>query len=111
MNTVNILPLYGNMNIYLFVGLMLLVCGVAGMVHRRTLVSMLISIELIMNGAGLNFVVFNRFVAQDQPTGLAFTLFIMGIAAAEAALALAIIILIFRKTGNVESDNLKEMRD
>jgi NADH:ubiquinone oxidoreductase subunit K len=42
---------------------------------------------------------------------MVFTLFIMGIAAAEAAVALAIIILIFRRTRNVESDNLKEMKD
>jgi len=104
------LPLFNNINIYLFMGLFLLACGIVGLLYRRTLVGMLISIELIMNGAGLNFVVFNRFLS-DRPYGMAFTLFIMGIAAAEAAIALAIIILIFRRFKNVESDELKEMKD
>ena len=72
---------------------------------------MLISIELIMNGAGLNFVAFNRFVAPERPYGMIFTLFIMGIAAAEAAIALGIIILIFRRFKAFESDELKEMKD
>jgi len=105
------MSLYNNINIYLFVGLFLLACGIVGVLYRRTLVSMLISIELIMNGAGLNLVVFNRFVAPERAYGMAFTLFIMGIAAAEAAIALAIIILIFRRFKNVESDELKEMKD
>jgi NADH-quinone oxidoreductase subunit K len=105
------LPLFNNINVYLFIGIFLLACGIVGVVYRRTLISMLISIELIMNGAGLNFIVFNRFLSSDRPYGMAFTLFIMGIAAAEAAIALAIIILIFRRFKNVESDDLKEMKD
>ena len=105
------LPLYNNINIYLFIGLFLLACGIVGVIYRRTLVSMLISIELIMNGAGLNFVIFNRFLSSDRPYGMAFTLFIMGIAAAETAMVLAIIILIFRRFKSVESDDLKEMKD
>jgi NADH:ubiquinone oxidoreductase subunit K len=104
-------PLYANINIYLFIGLFLLACGIIGVVYRRSLVSMLIAIELIMNGAGRPFVVYKKFLSPGQPTGMVFTLFIMGIAAAEAAVALAIIILIFRRTRNVESDNLKEMKD
>jgi NADH:ubiquinone oxidoreductase subunit K len=103
--------LYNSLNIYLFVGLVLLTCGILGVVYRRTLVSMLISMELIMNGAGLNLVAFNRFIAPDNANGMAFTLFIMGIAAAEAAIALAIIILVFRKFKHVEGSQLKEMKD
>jgi NADH:ubiquinone oxidoreductase subunit K len=103
--------LYNSLHIYLFVGIALLACGILGVIYRRTLVSMLISIELIMNGAGLNLVAFNRFIAPDSAYGMAFTLFIMGIAAAEAAIALAIIILIFRKYSHVEGAKLKEMKD
>ena len=103
--------LYNSLNIYLFIGLVLLACGILGVVYRRTLVSMLISMELIMNGAGLNLVAFNRFVAPNSTYGMAFTLFIMGIAAAEASIALAIIILIFRKLRHVEGSQLKEMKD
>ncbi len=102
---------YQNINIYLFVGLFLFACGVLGLVYRRTLLGMLISLELIMNGAGLNLVAFNRFNAPDNPYGLAFTLFIMGIAAAEAAIALALIILLFRRYKSLESDEFTEMKD
>jgi len=103
--------LYNSLNVYLLIGLALLACGILGVVYRRTLISMLISIELIMNGAGLNLVAFNRFVAPDNAYGMAFTLFIMGIAAAEAAIALAIIILILRRYRHVEGAKLKEMKD
>lgn len=103
--------LSGNLNVYLFVGIFLLCCGILGVIYRRTLIAMLISIELIMNGAGLNFVAFNRFVSPEGPDGMIFTLFIMGIAAAEAAIALAIIILIFRKYRSIESTEMEEMKD
>ena len=85
--------------------------GIAGVVYRRTLIGMLVSMELIMNGAGLNLVALNRFVSPENAYGMAFTLIIMGIAAAEAAIALGIIILIFRKYGHIEGGDLKEMKD
>jgi NADH:ubiquinone oxidoreductase subunit K len=103
--------LSGNLYIYLYVSLFLLCCGLLGVVYRKTLIGMLISMELIMNGAGLNFVAFNRFIAPDNAYGMVFTLFIMGIAAAEAAIALGIIILIFRKFKHIESGAIKEMKD
>jgi len=103
--------LLNNFNIYMFVALFLMCCGILGIVYRRTLIAMLISVELIMNGAGLNFVVINRFLYPERVNGQVFTLFIMGIAAAEAAIALAIIILIFRRFKKIEADTLKEMKD
>lgn len=102
---------YNYLHIYLFVALFLLFCGIAGVVYRRTLIGMLVSMELIMNGAGLNLVALNRFVSPENGIGMAFTLIIMGIAAAEAAVALGIIILIFRKYGHIEGGALKEMKD
>jgi len=103
--------IYNNLYIYLFVAIFLLCCGVLGIVYRRTLIGMLISSELIMAGAGLNFVSFNRFVAPDNTYGFAFTLFIMGLAATEAAIVLGIIILVFRRYKSIESSDLKEMKD
>ena len=103
--------LYNNINIYLFVTIFLLAAGILGLVYRRTLISMLVSLELIMNGAGLNFVALNRFVAPDQAYGMVFTLFIMGIAAAETAIALAIIILLFKRTKRTEGSEMKELKD
>ncbi len=102
---------YNHLHVYLFVALFLLVCGIAGVVYRRTLIGMLVSMELIMNGAGLNLVALNRFIAPENAYGMAFTLIIMGIAAAEAAIALGIIILIFRKYRHVEGGQLQEMKD
>ncbi|HPU28801.1 MAG TPA: NADH-quinone oxidoreductase subunit NuoK [Syntrophorhabdaceae bacterium] len=103
--------LFNNFNLYLFLSLFLLCCGILGIVYRRTLIAMLISVELIMNGAGLNFVAINRFLYPDKVNGQVFTLFIMGIAAAETAIALAIVILIFRRYKKIEADTLKEMKD
>jgi len=96
---------------YLFVALVLLLCGILGVAYRRTLIGMLVSMELIMNGAGLNLVALNRFISPENAYGMAFALIIMGIAAAEAAIALAIIILIFRKYRHIEGADFKEMKD
>ena len=103
--------LYENLNIYLFISLFLLASGILGILYRKTLIGMLISVELIMTGAGLNFVALNRFIMPDKTSGMVFTLFIMGIAAAETAIALAIIILIFRKFRRIEGEELKEMKE
>ncbi len=104
-------PLFNNLGIYMFVALFLLCCGILGIIYRRTLIAMLISVELIMNGAGLNFIAINRFLYPERVNGQVFTLFIMGIAAAEVAIALAIIILIFRRFKKIEADTLKELKD
>jgi len=101
----------GNLNTYLFISLFLFFCGLLGVLYRRTLIGMLVSIELIMNGAGLNLIAFNRFSSEDNPYGMVFTLFIMGISAAEAAIALGIIILIFRKYKHAEGGEIKEMKE
>ncbi len=101
----------GSLDAYLFISLFLLCCGILGLVYRRSLIGMLISVELIMNGAGLNLVALNRFAMPEKGYGMVFTLFIMGIAAAEAAIALAIVILIFKRFRHIEGEGLKEMKD
>jgi NADH:ubiquinone oxidoreductase subunit K len=101
---------FEHVQVYLFLALFLLFCGIAGVIYRRTLIGMLVSMELILNGASLNLVAINRFVCPENPYGLAFALMIMGLAAAEAALALSIIILIYRKYHNIEGENLKELK-
>ncbi len=103
--------LYDQVFAYLFLSLFLLFCGIVGVLYRRTLIGMLVAMELIMNGAGLNLVALNRFVVPENVYGSAFALIIMGIAAAEAAVALSIIILIFKKYQHIEGGELKEMKD
>ncbi len=105
------LMLYDQVFAYLFLSLFLLFCGIVGVLYRRTLIGMLVSMELIMNGAGLNLVALNRFMVPENVYGSAFALIIMGIAAAEAAVALSIIILIFKKYQHIEGGELKEMKD
>jgi len=103
--------LFNNLHVYLFISFFLLCTGILGIIFRRTLIAMLISVELILNGAGLNFVALNRFVAPDNAYGVVFTLFIMGIAAAEAAIALGVILLIFKRFRHIEGGKLEEMKD
>ena len=77
---------------FLVLSTLLFFIGVFGFVTRRNLVAMLISIELVLNSVDLNFVVFNRFLYPGQMEGMFFTLFSIGVSAAETAVALAIII-------------------
>ena len=74
------------------------------------LLAMLISVELILNSVDINFVVFNRFLFPEQLEGFFFTLFAIGISAAETAVAIAIIINIYRNLRNIGVKSLREMK-
>lgn len=84
--------------------------GVYGFITRNNLITMLMSIELILNSVNINFLVFNRFLYPDQLEGHFFSLFVIAIAAAEAAVAIAIIINIYRRFNTIDADNVDEMR-
>ena len=84
------IPLPDRPDFYFTIAALLLVIGVFGLLRRRTLIGMLISGELIFSGASLNLMAFNRFTAPDPAVGQIFVLFIMGLAAAEIAIALSI---------------------
>jgi NADH-quinone oxidoreductase subunit K len=84
--------------------------GVIGFIIRRNLITMLMAIELILNSVNINFVVFNRYLYPDQLQGQFFSLFIVGIAAAEASVAIALIINIYRNLNNIEVENVDEMK-
>ena len=104
------IPAFGDsLIIYLIIGAMLFGIGFYGLVHRRTLIGMLIAGELILSGASINFMAFNRFLAPDPTVGQIFTLFIMGIAAAEAAIALSIIIAVYRNFRTIDVDDIAEL--
>ncbi len=96
-----------SLNHYLFVSCALFFIGVYGLLTRRNLITMLMAIELILNSININFIVFNKFLFPDKLDGLFFTIFIITIAAAEAAVAIAIIINLYRnyKTIDVEETN------
>jgi NADH:ubiquinone oxidoreductase subunit K len=96
---------------YLVVAALLLIIGVYGVVQRRSFIGMLISAELILAGAGLNFMAFNRFMAPDPATGQIFTLIIMGIAAAETAIGVSFILAVYRQFKTIDPIQLNEIKE
>lgn len=99
-----------SLTVYLFVALLLFCIGMFGLLQRRSLIGMIISIELMLNGAGINFMAFNRFLAPDPAVGQIMVLFIMGIAAAEAAIALSLILALFRKLRSINIEQARDLR-
>lgn len=104
------LMLSTQLNTYLFIGAMLFGFGVFGLVRRPSLVGMLISAELVLCGASVNFMAFNRFLTPDPTVGQIFTLFIMAIAAAEAAIALSIVVAVYRNYKSIETEDLVDLQ-
>ncbi|MCH3982925.1 MAG: NADH-quinone oxidoreductase subunit NuoK [Prevotella sp.] len=84
--------------------------GFFGFVTRRNLIAMLISIELILNSADLNFAVFNRILYPGQLEGVFFTLFSIGVSAAETAVAIAIIINVYRNFHSDQVNSIENMK-
>ena len=84
--------------------------GIYGALTRRNPIAILMSIELMLNAAALNFVTFTKYVAPGRVDGQVFTLFIITIAAAEAAVALAIFVALFKFRREIDvqkADKLK----
>ena len=106
----NILALHNSLNAYLLIAALLFGMGIYGLVTRRTLIGMLIASELILAAASINFMAFNRFTAPDPVVGQIFTLFIMAIAAAEAAIGLSIVIAIYRNYKSIDAEDLVELK-
>ena len=94
----------------LALGALLFFIGVFGFVTRRNLVAMLISVELILNAVDLNFAVINRFFYPEQMEGMFFTLFSIGVSAAETAVALAIIINVYRNYRSSSVNSIENMK-
>lgn len=95
---------------YLVISLFLLIIGIYGMVRHRTFIGMLISSELILSGASLNFMAFNRFLAPNPAVGQIFALFIMGIAAAEAALVVSLILMVHHRYRTIDPGDVHDLK-
>ena len=95
--------------------LLLFALGIVSIMTRRNLVWLLIGIELILNAASLNFVAFSRYIVAaptaPQATGLVASVIIIILAAAEAAVALAILLAIYRNFRSIQTDDLQELRN
>ena len=95
---------------FLILSALLFFIGVFGFVTRRDLVAMLISVELVLNSVDLNFAVFNRMLFPGQLEGFFFTLFSIGVSAAETAVALAIIINGYRNYHSDKVNSIENMK-
>lgn len=98
------------MLMYLIPSLIMFGCGVYGFITRKNMIAILISLELMLNSVDINFTVFNRFLFPGHMEGMFFTLFAIGIAAAETALAIAIVINVFRAVKKVDIRELTKMK-
>ncbi len=94
----------------LFVSTALFFIGMYGFFTRRNMISMLMAIELILNSVNINFVAFNKYLYPDKLDGIFFTIFIITVAAAEAAVAIAIIINLYRSHKSIDVDDADELK-
>ena len=84
--------------------------GIYGFLTRRNLITILMSVELILNSVNINFLTFNRYLFPHKLEGLFFSLFVITVAAAEAAVAIAIIINIYRRFTTINVEDVNEMK-
>lgn len=94
---------------YLYLSAILFFIGVYGVLFRRNLIVMFMSVELMLNAVNLSFVTFARYSSTMDGHVIAF--FIMALAAAEAGIGLAILVMLFRNRTTVQADDLTLMRD
>lgn len=97
-------------NQFLILAAAIFALGVYGVLSRRNAVMVLLSVELLLGAVNINFVVFDRALADELASGQIFSLFIIAIAAAEVGIGLAIILLIFRNRASANVDELDLMK-
>lgn len=95
---------------YHLVALLLLALGIYGFVRRKSLVGMLISMELMLNGAGLSIAASGQLTKADAALAQLSSLLVMGLAAAEATLALAIILVVAKRFGSASAKDVTELK-
>ena len=99
-----------HMEYYLVISTIMLFAGIYGFITRRNLLAVLISIELILTSVDINFAVFNRFIFPEGMEGYFFALFSIAISAAETAIAIAIMINIYRNLRSIQVRNLDDLK-
>lgn len=99
------------LTLYQIVALILLCAGLFGLTQRRSLVGMLICVELMLNGAGLSMVAAAQLTDFSAVLGQLGTLFVMGLAAAEATLVLAIVVIVARRFGSARSSDITTLKE
>ncbi len=98
------------LNHYLILSALLFSIGVYGLITRNNAFRVLMSIEVILNAININFVAFAHYIDPMMIKGQVFSLFVMAIAAAEAAIGLALLLLIYRNRVNIRMDSFTTMK-
>lgn len=99
------------MEAYLVVTLIMFFSGIYGFLSRKSMLLILISIELILNAVDLNFAVFNRYLFPGQFEGFFFVIFTIAVSACETAVAIAIVINIYRNMNNIDVESLESLKE
>lgn len=95
---------------YIVIATIMFFAGIYGFITRRNLITILMSSELILNSVNINFLAFNRYLFPGKLDGHFFSLFVIAVAASEAAVAIAIIISIYRRFSNINVENVNELK-
>jgi NADH:ubiquinone oxidoreductase subunit K len=95
---------------FLILATLMFFVGVYGFLSRRNLITILMSLELILNSVNINFMAFNRYLFPHKMEGMFFSLFIIAVAASEAAVAIAIILNIYRRFTTINVEDVDEMK-
>jgi NADH:ubiquinone oxidoreductase subunit K len=95
---------------YLVLAALLFAVGLFGVITRRNAIGILMSLELMFNAVNINLVTFNKFIQSDPMTGQLFAIFIVAIAAAEATVGLAIVLLLYRNWHGIDTENVSVMK-
>ncbi len=95
---------------FLILGALLFSIGLFGVLTRRNAVAVLLGVELILNSANINFVAFSRYMPGSLD-GMIFALFVVVLAAAEAAVGLSIVLVIYKTFSHIKVDDVSELRE
>jgi NADH:ubiquinone oxidoreductase subunit K len=95
---------------FLILATVMFFAGIYGFLTRRNLITILMSVELILNSVNINFLAFNRYLYPHKLEGMFFSLFVIAVAACEAAVAIAIIINIYRRFTTINVEDVHEMK-
>lgn len=100
----------GQLSSYLILSGMLFCTGVFGLLYRRSLIGILIAIEIILNSVNVNVVAFGKFASPEGATGQVFAVFVIGLAAAEAAIGLSLLVALYRRFKSIDIEKPSELR-
>jgi len=94
----------------LILGALIFAIGAVGVLTRRNLIFIFMSLELMFGGVGLTLVAFSRYLTPAEPLGLIFVIFMLAIAAGETALGLGIFLAVNKNSGTVQADEIKNLK-